>query len=349
MIDPAPSFDAPPLFAKAPSVATGAGVKIALLTPVVVTVLIAVAAAADVLDAVVVTVLLSVTSPADVLDAVVVTVLLSVTSPPDVLEAVVVTVLFPVISPPDVLDAVVVTVLISVTSPPDVLDPWLVCEPCEFDEPDPVELAPPPIMTPVPVVIVETEVDVTSVVDLVGEEPPDGVDEIPIRVSVKRVVVAAADAVLLGIVEVKICVAVSRVVDVLCSTTGPIAPVFEDVAELESETEFVPEYSVTVGTETVATGVTSAAVDMWEIAVNAVTVTVVSYDIDAMTPEAEPELAPAVTLLTAVEHVLPKVQMALERTERAFVVMVVVRVCAATSPDNVDEVDAACMLLVDET
>jgi len=104
MTDPAPRHD-DPLFAKAPSVATGAGVKIALLTPVVVTVLIDVPPAADVLDAVVVTVLLSVTSPADVLGAVVVTVLLSVTSPPEVLDAVVVTVLIAVTSAPDVLDA----------------------------------------------------------------------------------------------------------------------------------------------------------------------------------------------------------------------------------------------------
>ena len=81
------------------------------------------------------------------------------------------------------------------------------------------------------------------------------------------------------------------------------------------------------------------------------TVTVVSYDIDAMTPEAELELAIAEALLTAVEHVLPKVQMALERTETAFVVMVIVTVCASTIPENVDEVDAAidcCRVLVAE-
>ena len=67
---------------------------------------------------------------------------------------------------------------------------------------------------------------------------------------------------LLGIVEVKICVAVSRVEDVLCPTTGPIAAVFDAVAELLFVTKFVPEDDVTVGTETVATGVTPAAVDM---------------------------------------------------------------------------------------
>lgn len=79
------------------------------------------------------------------------------------------------------------------------------------------------------------------------------------------------------------------------------------------------------------------------------TVTVVSYDIDAMTPE--PELATAVALLIAVEHVLPKVQMALERTETAFVVIVIVTVCAEAAPKNIDEIDAAedcCTLLVSE-
>jgi len=217
-IDPAPRLDAL-LFAKAPTVATGAGVKIALLTPAVVLVLIVVTAAADLLEAVVVTVLEAVTSPPDVLEAVVVTVLLSVTSPPDV------------------LDAVVVTVLKAVTSLPDVLDAEPVCVPCEPAEPDElpeplVELAPPPTMTPLPVVIVETEVDVTSIVDVVGEELPDGVNETPIRVSV-RTVVEAADAVALpGNEEVKICVAVSRVVDVLCTPTGPIIPVFDAVTEL---------------------------------------------------------------------------------------------------------------------
>ena len=78
------------------------------------------------------------------------------------------------------------------------------------------------------------------------------------------------------------------------------------------------------------------------------TVTVVSYETDAMLPEAELRLATAVPLLVAVEHVLPKVQMALERTETAFVVMVIVTVCAATGRDNVDEIDG-CKVLVDET
>ena len=82
------------------------------------------------------------------------------------------------------------------------------------------------------------------------------------------------------------------------------------------------------------------------------TVTVVSYEIEAMTPDAELALATCVALLMAVEHVLPKVQMALERTETAFVVMVIVTVCAATGPENVDEVEAAvncCRMLVEET
>jgi len=122
-----------------------------------------------------------------------------------------------------------------------------------------VELAPPPTMTPLPVVIVETEVDVTKVV-VVGVELPDGVDEIPIRLSVKMVVEAGGDIVLLGNVDVKICVAVSRVVDVPCrpiGTTAVFVAVFDAVAELAF---VVSEDSVTVGTETVATGVT--AVDM---------------------------------------------------------------------------------------
>jgi len=222
IIDPALRRD-DPLFAKAPSVATGAGVKIALLTPVVETVLMDVAAAAN------------------------------------------------------VLDAVVVTVLLSVTSPPDVLDAGLVCVPCEFAEFVPanvlpeeldglaelvVELASPPTMTPLPVVILETEVDVTSVVVVVGEELPDGVDEIPMRVSVRTVVEAGGDISLLGNVDVKICVAVSRVVDVPCrpiGTTAVLVAVFDAVAELAF---VVSEDIVTVGTETVATGVTPAAVDM---------------------------------------------------------------------------------------
>lgn len=243
MIDPTPGLDAP-LFANAPTVATGAGVKIALLIPLVVAVLMVVTAAADVLDAVVVIVLLSVTSAPDVLDAVIVTVLLSVTSAPDVLDAVVVTVLKVVTSPPDVLDAEPVCVP---------------CEPAEFDELAArlVELAPPPTMTPLPVVMVETEVEVTSVV-VVGTELPDGVDEIPIRVSVRTVVEAADAVVLPGNVEVKICVAVSRVVDVPCTTTGPVAAVFDAVAELVF---VVSGFSVTIGTETVAT-VTPARVDM---------------------------------------------------------------------------------------
>ena len=82
------------------------------------------------------------------------------------------------------------------------------------------------------------------------------------------------------------------------------------------------------------------------------TVTVVSYEIEPMAPEAELALATCVALLIAVEHVLPKVQMALERTETAFVVMVIVTVCATTGPENVDKVDAAvdcCRVLVEET
>lgn len=69
------------------------------------------------------------------------------------------------------------------------------------------------------------------------------------------------------------------------------------------------------------------------------TVTVVSYESEAMPlePEPEPELATAVALLTAMEHVLPKVQMALERTETAFVVIVIVTVWTETGPNNVDE------------
>ena len=51
-------------------------------------------------------------------------------------------------------------------------------------------------------------------------------------------------------------------VDVLCRTTGPVAAVFDAVAVFISVTEFVPEDSVTVGSETVATGVTPVAVDM---------------------------------------------------------------------------------------
>jgi len=46
---------------------------------------------------------------------------------------------------------------------------------------------------------------------------------------------------------------------VLCTPMGPIIPVFDAVAELAF---VVSEYEVTVGTETVETGVTPAAVDM---------------------------------------------------------------------------------------
>jgi len=70
-----------------------------------------------------------------------------------------------------------------------------------------------------------------------------------------------------------------------------------------------------------------------------------------MAPEAELALATCVALSMAVEHVLPNVQMALERTETAFVVMVIVKVCAATGPENIDEVDAesdCCRVLVEE-
>lgn len=81
------------------------------------------------------------------------------------------------------------------------------------------------------------------------------------------------------------------------------------------------------------------------------TVTVVPYEIDAIAPEAELALAIGVALFIAVEHVLPKVQMALERTETAFVVMVIVTVCTSLDPESADETGTAvdcCTVLVAE-